>query len=180
MNSFTRNSAIAATALLSTPALAHSAAGEHHSLLSGMLHTLTGLDHLLAMLLFGLIAGSLTAKKGAALLGAVALALVAGFSAGLSIKATGGEAMVLASLALLPFTALALHRGVKVVQLLAVAAILMFSTAHGWVIGGEASGSLLQFGLGVTLSSLLVAGGCAVVVNQVVGARNLNGVVAER
>ncbi|MDB5373206.1 MAG: urease accessory protein, partial [Belnapia sp.] len=73
---------LAAALLLPVPAFAHVGGELHHGLLAGFLHPLSGVDHLLAMVMLGLWAG----LAG----GAARLALPAGFLGGMALGALLG------------------------------------------------------------------------------------------
>jgi urease accessory protein len=141
-------------------AMAHSSNAEAAGFAAGMLHPLTGLDHLLAMVAVGVLAG----RRGGSTLLLAPLAFVAsmaaGFQAGLAGAAlSGAEIGVAASVVIL---GLALAHGRGAPGSLLVGASGLFGLAHGMVHGLEApaSGSLPLYAAGLILTTLaLHAGG---------------------
>jgi urease accessory protein len=144
--------ALAATA---TPALAHLDPAEHGSLIAGLSHPLSGLDHVLAMVAVGL---------WAALLGGRALWLAPAGFVGAMIFGFGA-ALLGAPLSLVEPVILA---SVVVVGLLAAAALNVpaaaaaamgsfFAFFHGHAHGGElGSAGALSFGIGFAVSTALL------------------------
>lgn len=144
---------------LASSAFAHTGAAEQ-GLVSGLLHPLTGLDHLLAMIAVGVLAVR-GGKK-------VAWGLPLSFAALLLLGAVGGVAFgdlsgveFLVALSLVALGGLLLSgRNLGAVALLA----LVGSSAllHGLAHGGEASGAVWAYLSGMTATTLaLHLGGIA-------------------
>ncbi len=142
------------------PALAHR--GHQTGLSAGLMHPLTGLDHLLAMLLVGGWATLLGSTSRAA-----ALSFTGGIAAGIAIAvispaaglATLAEAVIIGSLLVLGAGVLV---GWKPGGLLATAVAGLFGLGHGLAHGWSAEGMAmpLSFGIGVmvTTAALLALG----------------------
>ncbi|HHJ13390.1 MAG TPA: hypothetical protein ENJ79_03310 [Gammaproteobacteria bacterium] len=145
---------ILAATLVSPLAQAHDN-GLSSGLLAGLVHPLTGLDHLAALILAGFLVGRL--KRGEWLaLGALIGALGAGAMGGALLGTQAGvENLILLSLpVLLGFQWL---RG-RVPVRLAVAVTGLFMLAHGWAHGVEVQGNTLAFFIGFLLTSTVIAG----------------------
>lgn len=135
-------------AAIASPAFAH--AGDHAGggLVAGLLHPVTGVDHLLAMVAIGLWAGLL---GGAARL-AVPLAFLAAMAIGCVLGVHGVhlplvEAGILASVIVLGALAAAATR---LGQLAGAALAVLFGLLHGHAHGAEmAGGSVLAYSLGM-------------------------------
>ncbi|WP_439577018.1 HupE/UreJ family protein [Elioraea sp.] len=154
---------LAGTLLAATPAIAHTGVGGTSGLAAGLLHPITGLDHLLAMLAIGLWAGLLGGAARLATPCAFLLAMAAG-----AVLAVRGielplvEAGILASVIVVgALTAVSLH--LKPLAGAALAALfgLLHGHAHGTeMVAEDAVGYGLGFlaataalhGLGVLLS----------------------------
>lgn len=150
--------------LLASPAFAHTGNAVHadgisfvQSMLNGLIHPLTGADHLLAMLAAGLCASAFSGKKRFALPMAFLLMMLAGFSMALSgIALPAVEGVILASVVVLGAFTL-MTPGLGVTLLVASAFAVFHGHAHGAEIG-HAGG--LAFGAGfLASSSLLLATG---------------------
>lgn len=144
-------------ALIAGPAMAHVGPGGHGSVLSGMAHPLSGLDHILAMVAVGLWA----AMMGGRALWALPAAFVGSMVAGFAIAVAGGalpgvEPMILASvlaLGLLVALAVRLPLGPS------VAVVALFGLFHGHAHGGElGQAAAAAFGLGFALSTAALHG----------------------
>ncbi|MET0363331.1 MAG: HupE/UreJ family protein [Sphingobium sp.] len=143
MTHFRRMAAPAAILLGSAPALAHPGHDES-GLVAGLLHPLTGMDHLAAMLMIGLWAG-LIAGRALWLLPAMFLsAMLAGFGYGVLAHGNGGGAEVLIILSVL---ALGGAVALKLRAPLALAAGMagLFGFAHGMAHGLESPGGQAAF-----------------------------------
>lgn len=130
--SLTALSAVAAS--LPMAAFAHPG-HEHGTLLSGAMHPIGGLDHILAMIAVGLWAAQMGGKARLALPGAFVGAMLMGGMlgfAGLAFPAV--EPMILASIIIIG-VAVALARRLPLAGLAAVSAV--FGAAHGWAHGAE-------------------------------------------
>jgi urease accessory protein len=142
--------------LLSTPALAHPGHLEMSGFVAGLLHPVTGLDHLAAMLMVGLWAGTVFRNQ----LIVPPLAFVAFMLAGFAFGAGGGvlpltEMLILASVIVLG--AMVLFE-VKPPIVAASALIALFAFAHGHAHGAEmpAGANALAFGAGFALMTALL------------------------
>lgn len=148
--------------LFSSAALAHTG-HEAPGALAGLLHPLTGLDHLLAMLALGMYA----AQRGGASRWALPLAFVASVAAG-AVLAWAGAALPAVELGIagsvLVFGAL-LALGARLALPLGVALAAGFALFHGYAHGAEAPlGAGLGYGVGfLAATALLHAVGLALV-----------------
>lgn len=141
-------------AFAATPAFAHTGAiGHTHSALSGLLHPLTGADHMAALLAAGLVASAFSGWKRLVVPAAFLAALAAGFLLALSGFALPAvETAILASV--IGLGALCVFNpGLMAATMIGSAFAVFHGFAHGAEIGG-ASG--LGFGAGFLASSALV------------------------
>lgn len=143
-------------ALLASPALAHP--GHDGGLAAGLLHPLSGLDHLSAMLAVGLWAATRPAREAWR---APAL-FVAFLAIGAGLGVVGGtfgpvETMIAGSVSLLGVMLIAAP---LLPNALGLAAIGAFALLHGYAHGAEAAGDLVGYFAGfMTASALLHASG---------------------
>lgn len=136
------------TLLTATPALAHTGHMEH-GLTDGLLHPLTGLDHLAMLLTTGLLAGVTRRRLLMPLL--ALLALVLGTGVGFALGAYSWvEPAILISLVAAASLLLSHSRLTALTW-----AMPLFALFHGWAHGVEAPATQL---LGFTLGSALMAG----------------------
>lgn len=162
-----RRLAILAAALLAPlPALAHPGGDHVHGFTTGLLHPLTGLDHLAAMVAIGLWAGML----GGRLLWLLPAAFLGGMAAGGALgmggmALPGVQAGILASVILLGALVGAAGRLPAALALPMVAA---FGLLHGHAHGTEAVGGAFGYELGFIAATaalhgagLLLAAGAA-------------------
>lgn len=142
---------LAALILMPLPALAHTG-HDAGGFVSGVMHPLTGTDHLMAMLAVGLWAASLGGRAVWALPLAFVSALAAGGVAGvMGVQVTLVEPAILASLVVFGVaTAIAL----KVPLAAALAGTAAFGVVHGLAHGSEVVGDFLPFATGFVLASL--------------------------
>lgn len=144
-------------ALGASPALAHIVPLTQGSVASGLLHPLTGADHLLAMVAVGLWAAMAGGRALWALPAAFVSAMLTGYLLALSgIALPMVEPMILASVialgAVIAFAA-RLPLGAS------VAMVAAFGLAHGAAHGAEVGGSgQFVFGVGFTLATALLHG----------------------
>ncbi|MBK5924671.1 urease accessory protein UreJ [Rhodovulum sulfidophilum] len=144
-----------ALAALAGPALAHTGQGAASGLMHGMLHPVTGLDHLLAMLAVGLWSGFALRRRvwaGAATFMGAMIAGAALSWAGVLIP--GVEGMIAASVAV--FGLLALFARQDQPRWLtggALAAIALFGACHGHAHASETTGAALAYLGGFLLST---------------------------
>jgi urease accessory protein len=144
---------IAMLVLLSSPAMAHTGHGTH-GLLGGLIHPLTGADHLLAMLAVGIWAGSLggralwagPASFVAAMLAGFALAL-AGFA--LPMVEPGIAVSVLVLGLMVAFA-------VQIRPVYALPVIALFAIGHGYAHGTELAGGAIAFASGMLVSTAVL------------------------
>jgi urease accessory protein len=150
----------AGLALVPAPAFAHPGHETASSFLSGLLHPLTGFDHLAAMLMVGLWAGMALRRYLWAPPVAFVTFMLAGFAYGLA----GGplpvtELLVLASLVVL---GLALLFDVRAPLGLALALVALFAFAHGHAHGAELPNGAVAWrfaaGFALMTASLHLAG----------------------
>lgn len=168
-NPFVLRALFGVLGLLSTPALAHPGHQHISGFMAGLLHPVTGLDHLAAMLMVGLWAGTVFGKQ----LIVPPLAFVAFMLAGFAYGAMGGvlpltEMLILASVIVLG--AMVLFE-VKPPLVIASALIALFALAHGHAHGAEmpAGANAVSFGAGFALmtAALHAAGvGLAMLANR--------------
>lgn len=147
---------------VAAPAFAHPGHGDQAGFAAGLIHPLTGLDHLLTMLMVGLWAGLAFPKRWWVCPAAFVTFMIGGFAYG----AAGGvlpvaEMLILGSLLVL---GLALVFEVKPPLALAAGAIALFAVGHGFAHGSEigAHADIAGFAAGfVTTTTLLHAAGLA-------------------
>jgi urease accessory protein len=147
-------------ALSGAAAQAHPGHGPS-SFAAGLIHPLSGVDHMLAILMVGLWAGLCFGRRWPVCAFAFLAAMLAGFAWG----ASGGgfpiaEALILASLFGLGG---ALLLGLRMPMIAASGLVALFATAHGFAHGGEmADAGAAAFAGGFLLSTLaLIAAGAA-------------------
>lgn len=149
----------AVLALTPTAAWAHPEHGDAGGLYAGIVHPLSGIDHMAAMLLVGLWAGLLAPRsRGALALPAMFLgAMLAGFFVGPLIGQTFAEPLILLSLVGLGAAA-ALHFRAPVS--LAMTVVAVFGFGHGIAHGFETpSGAFpVLFAAGFALSTAALHG----------------------
>lgn len=144
--------AATAFALSAAPAFAHLDPAEHGSMMSGITHPLSGLDHVLVMLAVGLWA----AQMGGRALFAVPAAFVATIALGFALALSGValpfvEPAILASIVAM---GLLVAMAVRVPAAAGAALVGVFALFHGFAHGGElGAASALPFGLGFALST---------------------------
>ncbi len=117
-----------------------------HGLVGGLLHPLTGLDHLLAMVAVGLFAARARSPLRALVTFIVAMALGLVISGGVG-PIELGVALSVVALGLL------VALGQRVGMTVALALIGVAGLFHGHAHGAEASGPLLTFAVGALVST---------------------------
>lgn len=148
--------AIIATVSLATPALAHPGVDATHGALSGFLHPITGLDHVLAMVAVGLWAALL----GGRAMWIVPLGFVLAMIGGSVLGFNGAEfpfvEMAIAASVVLLGAAVALN--VRVPTAIAASVVALFTLAHGFAHGAElpAGASGLTYAIGFVSATLLL------------------------
>lgn len=162
-----RRLALLAAALLAPlPALAHPGGDHVHGFATGLLHPLTGLDHLAAMVAIGLWAGLL----GGRLLWLLPAGFLGGMAAGgalgmIGVALPGVEAGILASVIVLGALVGAAR---SLPAALALPMVAAFGLLHGHAHGTEALGGAFGYELGILAATaalhgagLLLAAGAA-------------------
>jgi urease accessory protein len=135
------------------PALAHSGAEGHaHGLLNGLVHPVTGLDHVLAMLGVG-VWSALAMPASRVLIAPLVFvaAMLAGAAAGVAgLSFTAAEAGIAVSI-----IAIGLMIVSRIEVPAAPAALLIgaFGVMHGYAHGAEAEGGVLAYMAGFTLTT---------------------------
>lgn len=154
---YLRTGAIATVLSLATPAVALAHPGhDHHSFSAGLTHPVTGLDHLIMLLAFGLLVGclSLNKAKTAALLGTGILSLLIGLFAGQALGyAAFIEPMIVASLFAVSVCLWQVFSPSAKKVTAAISVAIGFLFFHGYAHGVEAASSLSQFALGMTATA---------------------------
>ncbi|GGA76303.1 urease accessory protein UreJ [Neiella marina] len=158
MKKLTTMALLATTCVLSPAALAHAGHHDVSHWYSGLLHPLTGIDHLLTMLLMGVVTARLSNGQSKVLLSMIALSFVGGMLlTSLFTAPTTIEYLMMASVVLVPLAGLAIGRH-HLLEAVSFVALALFGAAHGFVQGSEASGAVVVFGLGATVSSMMICG----------------------
>lgn len=158
-----------AALLAPMPALAHEGGAHAHGVLTGFLHPVGGLDHVLAMVAVGLWAGLLAGRASWALPAGFLGAMVLGFALG-----AGGfglpmvEAGILASVIILGVLVAA---SARLSLAIAVSLVAVFGLLHGHAHGTELGGQgALGYALGFILATAALHGlgvfGARVITNQ--------------
>jgi len=158
------------TAVFSGSALAHTGTETFmaSTFANGLLHPLTGLDHLIMLLGVGFLAAQMKGKQVSIILGALLTMLIGtGFGA-LTGLITGMESLILASVFIVAVAVWKQSEQVETkMNLLSSAAVVMV-LFHGWAHGVEApAAQLVQFvpGMLISAAALLTLG--AVIGRQV-------------
>lgn len=145
---------IAALSLLATPAFAHTGTGFHlHGWEDGMMHPLTGADHIAAMVTVGLWAAFLGARALLALPAAFLAAMACGAALGsVGLVFPALETLIAASVIALGAV---LAFGFSVPVTLSAALCGAFALAHGMAHGAEmpANAAGLAYGLGFVIAT---------------------------
>ncbi|WP_349360321.1 HupE/UreJ family protein [Stappia sp.] len=146
--------ALFAAPLLASPALAHVGVhdGAQGSFLSGFLHPIFGLDHVLAMLAVGLLAAQLGGRGRIALPAAFVAAMLGGFAlalAGVALPAV--EPMILASVIVL---GVLIGAALRLPLPAAAGLVAVFAVFHGAAHGSEmGAATALPYALGFALAT---------------------------
>ncbi|MEF1290764.1 HupE/UreJ family protein [Vibrio sp. M260118] len=149
--------ALLLTALAPVSAFAHTGhSHESHSFMSGLSHPVTGFDHLIMLVAFGMLLGAIPfskAKKGATI--AVALvSLLSGLLIGQALGfATLVEPLIIASLFVVSLALWQVYSPTTQRINVAVSSSIALLFFHGYAHGVEAAANLTQFGLGMMLSA---------------------------
>ncbi|MCL9776840.1 HupE/UreJ family protein [Vibrio methylphosphonaticus] len=152
----------AAFSLFPVVALAHPG---HDSMAftSGLTHPITGIDHLIMLVAFGLLVGCLTItkKQKLGLLASALITLMVGLLAGSVFGlASGVELAIVASLFVVSLAIWQVFGASQRMVKLAVGFCIGMMFFHGYAHGVEAQGTLGQFSLGMAIgaSALMVIG----------------------
>ena len=139
--------------LLAGPALAHP--GHGFGFDAGVLHPLTGPDHLLAMLAVGLWSGFVLPNRFWAGAATFMAAMTAGAAlAWFGVALPGVEPMILASVVAFGLLVAIARRGQSAaVTALSLAMIAVFAAAHGYAHAVEASGAVALYLAGFLIST---------------------------
>jgi len=151
----TRSTPAAALLFVASPAFAHPGHGEDGGMLGGLLHPLTGYDHLAAMLLVGVWAAFVFPRALLALPAAFMGGLSFGFVAGYALPGMWVEPIVLLSL---PMLLAGLLAGPRIPLGLAACLTALFATAHGYAHASEAGSDAVAFASGMLLSTAALHG----------------------
>lgn len=139
-------------------ALAHTGVGETSSLMHGLMHPVSGLDHLLAMVAVGIW----SAQSGGRSLWALPAAFVSVMTLGALLAIAGIGLPLVEGGILMSVIALGMLVGLGVRVPLLAAALLtgLFGIFHGHAHGTElaAGASILGYGLGFALTTSLLHG----------------------
>jgi urease accessory protein len=166
-----RNAAALAAVLLcvSLPALAHDLSDRYGAYLGAAIHPLTELDHLLAFVAIGLLAGQQGAPRTWRALAAFLTGLALGLAgAALPGVASGALPAIAGGINLLSFTVLGLLVVVapRLPGASAAAIAALFGATHGFENGIDLGGALgVASALGVLTAALAAAGPAAALVN---------------
>ncbi|MDF0542975.1 HupE/UreJ family protein [Sphingobium sp. H39-3-25] len=151
--------ALLTLAALPGTALAHPGHGAGGGFVAGLLHPLTGADHLAAMLLAGAWAGIIGGRAARVLPVTLLAAMLAGFATAALVPAGLSEAMI--GLSVIGLALAALLR-LRPPLWLAAAGVALAGLGHGFAHGLEAPGGVARigfvFGFLATAAALQLAG----------------------
>jgi urease accessory protein len=149
---------IAAAALASSPAAAHTFGAYGAGFVAGLSHPLSGLDHLLAMVAVGLWASQLGGRAIWRVPAAFVGALAAG--AGLAVMGVGLPAVEPGIMASMLVLGLLVAFAVRPPAAAGMAIVALFALFHGHAHGAEMSEAAqpLLYGLGFALASVALHG----------------------
>lgn len=123
-------------------------------LFAGLSHPLTGVDHLIALVLAGILIGSGKAGKARMLIPVMVLALAVGALVGMFV---GAQSWIEASIMLsIPVFLVVQFLSANMIRKIALGVYSGFFVAHGWAHGVEMSGDPLTFIVGFLFSSAMV------------------------
>jgi urease accessory protein len=149
--------------VISTPVFAHAGHGAESSFFAGLAHPVSGLDHLVAMVMVGLLAATMGRKAMLGLPLGFLAAMTAGFGlAVLAVPLLAVEPMILASLIVLgSLVAMSAKMGLVT----ASATVAFFGLFHGHAHGAELAGA----NAGVFLTGFVLATAAVQAVGLVLG-----------
>ncbi|MDO9270937.1 MAG: HupE/UreJ family protein [Methylobacter sp.] len=158
-----KNWLIAALFLVSPSLYAHTGAHIEHSLMSGLLHPLTGIDHLLVLLAVGLIA----AKQGGKAVLAFPAVFLALMAAGALLNAVAVQIPFVESLIALSLVAFGLLVTISQKQRskMLFLGVSFFAVFHGYAHAAEIpadSSAVLYFSSLMLMSLVICLGGCII------------------
>lgn len=123
-------------------------------LYAGLSHPLTGIDHLMALVLAGILIGTGKAGKARMLIPAMLLALGVGAVVGLQ---AGAQSWIEASIMLsIPVFLVVQFLSANMIRKIALGVYSGFFVVHGWAHGIEISGEPMAFISGFLMSSAVV------------------------
>lgn len=145
---------LALVLVLSSFVFGHTSMLEDGGFMSGFIHPISGLDHILAMIGVGMVAFFAT-KKGfltlVAFIGAMVLAAIAGYN---GVQLVGMEEGILISIAVV-FGLIGFASKLPIGTIVAIVAF--FGMFHGFAHGAEfTTGSFLSFMFGFSTSTLIL------------------------
>ncbi|MEZ9233675.1 HupE/UreJ family protein [Vibrio amylolyticus] len=157
---------LAASVLALSPAVAMAHPGHSHDSMaftSGLTHPVTGIDHLIMLVAFGLLVGCLKAtnKQKLGLVAAAFATLMFGLLIGHALGAASGvEAAIVASLFVVSGAIWHAFNASQRMIKLAVGLCISMMFFHGYAHGVEASAAIGQFsmGMGITACVLMTLG----------------------
>nr|WP_237487077.1 HupE/UreJ family protein [Vibrio hippocampi] len=150
-----RNLAIATLSLSPVAAMAHPG-HESTAFSSGLLHPITGLDHLIMLVAFGLLLGCLrlSMKAKASLIGGALAMLVVGVMSGHQFGLVSGvELAIVSSLFVVSAALWQAFSASQTMMKAAVSLCIGLVFFHGYAHGVEAQGTVAQFTLGMAISA---------------------------
>ncbi len=156
-----KNQLIAALFLVSPSLYAHTGGHIDHSLTSGLLHPLTGIDHLLVLMAVGLIA----AKQGGKALFAFPAVFLALMAAGALLNTYGIQIPFVESLIALSLVAFGLLSSINQKQRAKILflGVSFFAVFHGYAHAAEIpadAGAVLYFSSLMLMSLAICLAGC--------------------
>lgn len=155
MKMIIRFGSAAALAVLATPAFAHTGAEPHmHGFVAGLAHPLGGLDHMLAMVAVG-IWSALAAGRRVWIVPAV---FVAAMLAGAGLAQAGLALSAVETAIAMSVVALGalIAAGVSLPVGAGAALIALFAVFHGYAHGIEATGTVVGYMAGFTLTTAVL------------------------
>lgn len=167
-----RNLVIATFSLSPFAAMAHPG-HESTAFSSGLLHPVTGLDHLIMLVAFGLLLGclNLSLKGKASLIGGALVMLVVGVMSGHQFGLVSGvELAIVSSLFVVSAALWQAFSASQTVIKAALALCIGLVFFHGYAHGVEAQGTVTQFTLGMGISATVLMS-LGAIVGQLVASR---------
>lgn len=158
-------STLSLSALFSAPSFAH--VGHHHdsamnAFFSGVTHPVTGLDHLVALVGFGLFVGFVQSKQPSKsihlklIMAALASLLIGLVSGRLMGEIASVETLIVGSLFVVAFGLWNVFSARETLTKCLTVASIALIFFHGFAHGVEASGSITQFSIGMLISAFIL------------------------